>query len=163
MTGPFHVPASTITGQSTGMGVSPAHQDFAQHNYHWRDVLTLTKHVHTIKFGYEGFHGDELTLFGQQYSQPSFTFTNLLALVQDNPLTETGFVYNPVTGQPAFFNLGVATTTGGGFVQDDWKVTPRLTLTLGLRFDFFGNPHGSAREAALHHQQLLSGTGKHSG
>ena len=143
VTGPFHVPAISISGQSTGMGVSPAHQDFVQHNYHWRNVLNIVRHTHTLKFGYEGFEGDELTLFAQQYNQPSFSFINLLSLVQDNPLTETGFVYNPVTGQPAFFNFGVATTTGGGFAQDEWKVTPHLTLTLGLRFDYFGNPHGS--------------------
>jgi len=27
----------------------------------------------------------------------------------------------------------------GFFVQDDWRITPKLTLNLGLRYDFYSN------------------------
>ena len=43
------------------------------------------------------------------------------------------------------------------FVQDDIKVTPRLTLNLGLRYDFFGNPQG-AQNNALNSVADLPGT-----
>ena len=141
--GPFHVPVISITGQGTGLGVGAPNQDFIQHNYHWRDVFSYIHGSHTLKFGTEGFKGDELTLFEQQYNQPTFNFTNLLGLVQDQPFSETNFLYNPVTGQPAFFNLGVATMTLGFFAQDEWKVRPHLTLSLGIRFDRYGNTHPS--------------------
>ncbi len=34
-----------------------------------------------------------------------------------------------------------------GFVQDDMKVTPRLTLNLGARYEYWTNPAGDATQA----------------
>lgn len=147
ITGPFHVPDISITGQSAGIGVADPHEDYRQHNFHWRDVFSIIHHAHTLKFGYEGFEGDELTLFGQWYSVPSFSFNNLLTFVQGQPITEGQIYYNPLTGQPNLFTLGVANVTYGMFAQDEWKITPHLTATFGLRFDNFGNTHPSQ---ALH-------------
>lgn len=159
ITGPFHIPDISITGQSAGIGVADPHEDYRQHNYHWRDVFSLIHHAHTFKFGFEGFEGDELTLFGQWYSVPSFSFSNLLTFVQGQPLTESQIYYNPVTGQPNLFTLGVANTTWGMFAQDEWKITPHLTATFGLRFDNFGNTHPSqALHSVINNFILGSGT-----
>ncbi len=68
--------------------------------------------------------------------------------------------YCPVCGNsnPAFANflLGDAHSFGQGsrdiipylnftnfeaYVQDDWKITPRITLNLGLRYSYFPTPH----------------------
>jgi hypothetical protein len=142
--GPFDVPLVNIGGQGTAIGIPQPHLDFIQHNYHWRDTLILVRGRHNIRAGFEGFHGDELTLFGQVQSQPVFTFNNLLDLSHDAPFSESGVYYNPVTGQKAFFSLGVSSTTYGIFVQDQWQPTARLTLDLGIRFDNFGNPYPSS-------------------
>ena len=148
-TGPFNIPVVNITGQGTGLGVPAPHQDFLQHNYHWRDTVSYVLGRHNFRAGFEGFHGDELTLFGQVQSLPVFTFNNLLDLGRDAPFSETGVYYNPVTGQKAFFSLGVSSTTYGIFVQDQWQPTPRLTLDLGLRFDYFGNPYPSSQLGSI--------------
>jgi hypothetical protein len=159
--GPFDIPIITITGQGTGIGVGPAHQDFIQHNYHWRDTFNLVRGHHNIRLGVEGFHGDELTLFGPQHNQPTFLFDNLYTLSTDKPRNESNVYYNPFTGQLAFFSLGVASTTGGGFVQDEWQITPHLTITAGIRFDLFGNPHGSqALKSVISNFYIGSGNDK---
>jgi len=157
-TGPFNIPIINIAGQGTNIGASPAHQDFIQHNYHWRDTVSYVRGRHSVRMGFEGFHGDELTLFGQQQSQPVFVFNNLLDLGRDAPFSESNIYYNPVTGEKAFFSLGVSSTTYGIFVQDQWQPTPRLTLDLGLRFDYFGNPYpSSALKSVISNFRLGSG------
>jgi Carboxypeptidase regulatory-like domain len=138
--GPFSVPQVAITGQSSGIGIGFADGGFVQDNYRWRDVLSAVHGRHEFKVGYEGWHGDDLAYFATSYSNPSFTFNNLVDLVQDSPYSEANLSYNPLTGQPEPGQYFFQGTTQGVFVQDTWKVKPNLTLTLGLRFDDFGNP-----------------------
>jgi hypothetical protein len=83
ITGNFTVPSVAVSGQGVGFGVGFAQGNFIQHNYHWRDVLTHIHGAHTLKFGYEGRHGDDLALFAPVYNQPNFSFDNLLDLAQD--------------------------------------------------------------------------------
>ena len=99
-TGPFSVPVINVVGQSSGLGVGFAQGNFIQHNYRWRDVLTAIHGTHSIKVGYEGWHGDDQALFGPAFAQPSFTFNNLLDLAQDNPYNETNLSDDPLTGLP---------------------------------------------------------------
>ena len=140
-TGPFSVPVINVAGQSSGFGVGFAQGNFIQHNYRWRDVLTMVRGKHSLKFGYEGWHGDDVALFGPAFSHPSFDFNNLLDLALDNPHDESSLSYDPLTGQPTKGQYVYAGTTGGAFVEDTWKVRKSLTLTLGIRWDDFGNPY----------------------
>ena len=142
--GPFHIPIITVTSAwNTQLGVSKAHENYIQHHFVWKDNVSFVHGPHDIKFGYGGFHGDNLTYFGQWGSQPNFSFTNVANFVQDNVYQETGVYYNLLTGQQAGLasdSFQFATLTYGLFAQDNWKVSPRLTLTYGLRWDSYGNP-----------------------
>ncbi|HEX6802959.1 MAG TPA: TonB-dependent receptor [Terriglobales bacterium] len=140
----YTVPDISVNGINVdgGMayGVGFAQGDFIQHNYHWRDVLTHVRGTHTLKFGYEGWYGDDVEPFQGPWSTPKFSFDNLLQLAQDNPTNENGIMYNPATGTQQLWFWDAASRTFGLFAQDTWKAKRNLTLTLGLRYDDSGNP-----------------------
>ena len=140
----YTVPSISVNGINAdggqAYGVGFAQGDFIQHNYHWRDVLSHVRGTHTLKFGYEGWYGDDVEPFQGPWSQPKFAFDNLLKLAQDAPTNENGVMYNPATGQQQLWNWDAAARTWGAFAEDTWKASKTLTLTLGLRYDDSGNP-----------------------
>ena len=146
-TGDFTIPSTGVTGISNldgfggFYGLGFAQGDFIQHNYHWRDVLTHVRGAHVLKFGYEGWFGDDVEPFQGPWSMPKFQFDNLLKLAQDSPHTESGVMYNPITGQQELWEWNAASRTWGFFAQDTWKARRNLTLTLGFRWDDQGNPY----------------------
>jgi hypothetical protein len=140
----YTVPSILVNGidadKGQAYGVGFAQGDFIQHNYHWRDVLTYVRKAHTLSFGYEGWYGNDIEPFQGPYSQPQFSFDDLLKLAQDAPNTEGGVMYNPETGKQELWSWNAASRTFGLFAEDNWKATKNLTLTVGLRYDDSGNP-----------------------
>jgi hypothetical protein len=140
----YSVPSIGVTGINTeggqAFGVGFAQGDFIQKNYHWRDVLTHVRGAHTLRFGYEGWYGEDVEPFQGPWSQPTFSFDNLLALAQDAPHTEGHVMYDPIAGKPVLWSWDAASRTWGLFAEDTWRTNKKLTLTLGLRWDDSGNP-----------------------
>ena len=155
-TGTFHVPEISIVGQDTGLGPGWGPGYYAQHNYNWRDVVTLVRGSHSFKTGVEVWHGDDYAGFAPVDSRPNFTFNNLLDLVQDSPYSEGSVAFDPKTGQVTKGSYKYLSTTEGAFIQDEWKARPNLTLTLGVRWDDYGNPY-PAQGTNL--SNMLLGTG----
>jgi hypothetical protein len=147
--GLFTVPVVNVTNLGVGFGDANPYEDYIQHGFHWRDVVTYIRGHHAFRFGYEGWHGDDLAYFAGRYSQPIFTYTNIINLINDNPFTETNIAFNPVTGVPVADNYGFAATTGGAFAEDEWKITHRLTVNYGIRYDNFGNAYPALGQTVL--------------
>ena len=119
--------------------------NFAHTLYSYSSVFQWVRGAHSLKFG-----GEE-RLFYNNFWQPNFP-TGILGFSRDvtasepnaglgdegegNPFATmlTGFAYD---GQlnilPAVADKSKET---GFFIQDDWKVTPKLTLNLGLRYEW---------------------------
>ena len=69
-------------------------------------------------------------------------------------------MYDPATGQQKLWNWDAASRTFGLFVQDTWKATQNLTLTLGLRYDDSGNPWSRSDTTVFGNFYLGTGTTK---
>ncbi|HVH73151.1 MAG TPA: TonB-dependent receptor, partial [Candidatus Dormibacteraeota bacterium] len=122
---------------------------FYQTKYVGRDTLTHVHGLHVLKFGGE-FGKEQNTNVSTGQARPQYDFNNLWSFANDAPNDEGGIsffpntgatTYNPKTGVPTDFRKYFRMNTYGFFGQDTWKFRPNLTLTMGLRYDYFTPLH----------------------
>ena len=108
---------------------SQAQYDHILNSFQYNDDAFLTRGLHSIKFGgfVERLQGHESTI---QRPNGSFVFNDLQSFLTNQPLTLNS-IGSTAVGKP----YGDRTTFIGGYVQDDWRVRPSLTLNLGLRYE----------------------------
>lgn len=121
-------------------GNLPQHRVFDQ--YSLGDAVTLNHGRHTLKGGGEYYWYISPSDFLQN-SRGQYGYRRLNELVNDLFPSKPGFTLQGLgsgffSGNSKNFDL---------YFQDDIKVSSRLTLNLGIRYDFFGNPAGAAANA----------------
>ncbi len=113
--------------------------NFTQTTFGWRDILSDTVRTHTLRFGLQINNIREYDSQSGADNRPTFNFNNLLDFIQDSATTESATPVNLLTHQQAPYYRAYRALYVGLFAQDDWKVTPRFTLNLGVRFDEMPN------------------------
>ncbi|MGO8717883.1 MAG: TonB-dependent receptor domain-containing protein [Acidobacteriaceae bacterium] len=129
-----------------GFGANPTPEIFIDNVFGYTDNLTWQHGRHLFKFGAEFIRYQQNSFYpGNDGELGSFTYSG-------------AFTSNPfeATGAPGYafadflldrsIDVAVGDVTGrtgqrqwrdGLFAQDDFKVTPNLTLNIGLRWDYF--------------------------
>lgn len=99
--------------------------------YQFVDNLTWTRKAHTIKMGGE-YRRPLVNSFNDVFSRGRINFSSLADFLAERPSPAGTTIARGSTRRDTFTN------NVGLFVQDDWKISPRLTLNLGLRYEYLG-------------------------
>ena len=100
-------------------------------NWHWKDTMTLVRGAHTFKWGYEGMYVNFDLIRGNGARNATFTGARSGSPLADFLLGAFDTVTHGFGAADSFPLLWKHQF----FVQDEWNVTPRLTMNLGLRYE----------------------------
>jgi hypothetical protein len=113
---------SALTGSST--------TDYPSKSFDLIDDLAWAKGKHTLKFGFE----IRWLLLNQGTSQSgTLTYTSPTSFLNNQMGTASYTAVLPLVRQRK--------TQYWGYVQDEWKATSNLTITAGIRYNFFNVFH----------------------
>jgi hypothetical protein len=136
------VGGSTASNPQAQLGLAGSNNGsnlrIARNLYTYEDHLTMTRGRHQLEFGgwFQQFQSNE-TIALSQFGQA--TFTSLQTFLKG---TISSFLFDPAPTE-----LNWRSLFGAWFVQDTFRVRPRLTVTLGFRDEFstgWNEAHGRA-------------------
>jgi hypothetical protein len=110
---------ATSASSTTGSVFDPRSLSFA-------NALTWSKGAHTFKFG-----GEYRTLQSdfQFLGSTEITYNSVTDFINNTPSAVAVALDSPVFKPQQFYGIG--------YIQDSWRATDRLSLELGLRYDYY--------------------------
>lgn len=139
------LPAFFLPGFQTIGDDSSFPETSAMTIYQLQDNFTLTRGSHTLKFGglfirsqfnaFSDFPTRGEFVFNGQFTRPVGATGSATALADFALGTPSSVTRNILNGE-----VGMRDYQLSGFAQDNWRVTDRLTLDLGVRYELFAPP-----------------------
>lgn len=119
---------SSLTGAST--------TDYPSKSFDLIDDVSWAKGKHVVKFGFEA----RWILLNQGTSQSgTLTYSSTTSLLNNAMGSASYTAVLPLVRQRK--------TQYFGYAQDEWKITPNLTITAGIRYNFFNALHAIDNDA----------------
>lgn len=121
------------------------------YNQHFADDLSFVSGDHSFKFGVF-YQRDRWDGGGQHTSNGRYDFSQLATAIPGDQSRNSGNAF-------ASFMLGAVSSANlqttrdvvqkwrywGGYIQDDWRLSPRLMLNIGLRYEYTTPISGGAK------------------
>jgi outer membrane receptor for ferrienterochelin and colicin len=134
-------------------------QAFKENVYTYSDMVSISHGNHSMKVGVDFRRNIENSEFN--VARPSYYFYDQVAFAADAPYYQAAGVdpgictapcpvgsYNPAPNAVLDSNIRHwRNLEFGSYFQDDWKVSKRLTLNLGIRYDLYQRHHEEANLA----------------
>ncbi|MGA2117013.1 MAG: carboxypeptidase regulatory-like domain-containing protein [Bryobacteraceae bacterium] len=110
-------------------------ENVGDYRYQFADNFTITSNSHTFKFGGDLFYGGDW-LYGVANAAGAYVYPSLTAFATDfssNSSSAKNYTsYTQGFGNPI---RDLADIYYSGYGQDTWKATPKLTMTVGVRYE----------------------------
>lgn len=135
----------TVTG-GLGMGLmSSMPQGRANKTYEWQDNASWTRGKHTFKLGFDWSKQAPQSFYLPSYNG-AYAFSNWTNFLNNVP--------SSMSGANGSFNINYHENDIALYFQDDVRVSSTLTVTAGLRWEFYQNTINQ-----LHDQSVAQQTG----
>ena len=122
---------TAITGYRS-LGISNVPNDDDSRTAQISGDISWTRGSHSVKTGVQAYRL-AVDFLSSQRSSGIFNFNGQYT---GDPFADFLLGYASSASLSKWATLNYRTTYVHGFVQDDWRVTPRLTLNLGLRYEY---------------------------
>lgn len=140
----FGVPRFSVTGFTT-IGDQPSDLSSLLNEFNFTDDISYSRGRHTLKFGVALGRAQPNTFFAVN-PRGSFGFNPVFTADPQSPGSGNAFA-DFLLGFPETVSIGRGDPQLYGrawrmafYVQDDWRVTSKLTLNLGARYEFLTQP-----------------------